>query len=90
MVVDETGEKMSKVKGNTIDPLDLIHGSSFEDVVRKALPGAPRTRIALMKFKKAYPSTAQMGTGFPRSVRTQFASRSAAIRLRRGALAYEI
>jgi len=24
MVVDENGDKMSKVKGNVIDPLDLI------------------------------------------------------------------
>jgi len=64
MVVDETGDKMSKVKGNTIDPLDLIHGCNFDEVVAKALPGAPMAE-ALSKFKKAYPSTAQMGTGFP-------------------------
>jgi valyl-tRNA synthetase len=64
LVVDETGEKMSKVKGNTIDPLDLIHGSDFETVVQKALPGAP-VKEALGKFKKAYPSAAQMGKGFP-------------------------
>jgi valyl-tRNA synthetase len=64
LVVDETGDKMSKVKGNTIDPLDLIHGATFEDVVKKALPGAS-VKEALTKFKKAYPSAAQMGKGFP-------------------------
>jgi valyl-tRNA synthetase len=64
LVVDETGDKMSKVKGNTIDPLDLIHGAMFETVVQKALPGAP-VQEALAKFKKAYPSAAQMGKGFP-------------------------
>ncbi len=64
LVVDETGDKMSKVKGNTIDPLDLIHGADFETVVQKALPGAP-VKQALGKFKKAYPSVAQMGEGFP-------------------------
>jgi valyl-tRNA synthetase len=64
MVVDETGDKMSKVKGNTIDPLDLVHGATFQDVVQKALPGASKAE-ALNKFKKAYPSTAQMGSGFP-------------------------
>jgi valyl-tRNA synthetase len=64
MVVDETGDKMSKVKGNVIDPLDLVYGSSFEDVVQKSLPGAPMDE-ALKKFKKAYPSAAQMGKGFP-------------------------
>jgi valyl-tRNA synthetase len=64
LVVDENGDKMSKVKGNTIDPLDLIRGSTFDDVVGKALPGAP-LQEALTKFKKSYPSTAQMGAGFP-------------------------
>jgi valyl-tRNA synthetase len=63
-VVDETGTKMSKVLGNTIDPLDLIHGATFEEVVQKALPGAS-PKEALNKFRKAYPSTAQMGAGFP-------------------------
>jgi len=63
MVVDETGDKMSKVKGNTLDPLDLIHGAEFDVVVQKALPDAPVAE-ALTKFKKSYPSTAQMGKGF--------------------------
>ena len=64
LVVDETGEKMSKVKGNVIDPLDLIYGATFSEIVKKAMPGAPEAE-ALAKFKKAYPSTASMGTGFP-------------------------
>ncbi|MGC4093414.1 MAG: valine--tRNA ligase [Polyangiaceae bacterium] len=63
MVVDETGDKMGKLKGNTIDPLDLIHGAEFSAVVKKALPDAPEAE-ALAKFKKAYPSTAQMGKAF--------------------------
>jgi valyl-tRNA synthetase len=56
LVVDETGEKMSKVKGNVIDPLWLIHGVTFADVL---------TPDDLGKFKKAYPSAAAMGAGFP-------------------------
>jgi valyl-tRNA synthetase len=63
MVVDETGDKMSKVRGNTLDPLDLIHGAEFEAIVKKTLPEAPLDE-ALAKFKKAYPSSAQMGSGF--------------------------
>ena len=63
MVVDETGKKMSKVVGNVIDPLDLIHGAEFATVVSKSLPGAPADEAG-KKFKKAYPSTAGMGTGF--------------------------
>ncbi len=64
LIVDETGEKMSKVKGNVIDPLDLIQGATFSDVMKKTLPGAPEQE-ALAKFKRAYPSAAQMGAGFP-------------------------
>jgi len=64
LIVDETGDKMSKVKGNVIDPLDIIYGASFAEVTKKTLPGAPEAE-ALAKFKKAYPSAAQMGTGFP-------------------------
>ncbi|MBI5537172.1 MAG: valine--tRNA ligase [Deltaproteobacteria bacterium] len=64
LVVDENGDKMSKVKGNVIDPLDLIYGASFDQVVAKALPGAP-PGDALTRFKKAYPSASQLGTGFP-------------------------
>jgi valyl-tRNA synthetase len=63
MVVDETGDKMSKVKGNTLDPLDLVHGADFESIVKKSLPDAPLEE-ALAKFKKAYPSAGQMGKGF--------------------------
>ena len=64
MIVDENGDKMSKVKGNVIDPLDLIHGSTFTELVAKTMPGAPADE-ALAKFKKAYPSAASMGEGFP-------------------------
>ncbi|HEX7667026.1 MAG TPA: class I tRNA ligase family protein, partial [Polyangiaceae bacterium] len=64
LIVDETGDKMSKVKGNVIDPLDLIYGASFTDVVAKVSQGAPEQE-ALTKFKKAYPSAAEMGSGFP-------------------------
>jgi valyl-tRNA synthetase len=64
LVVDETGEKMSKVKGNVIDPLDLVNGTSFAEMVKNTLPGASEVE-ALARFKKAYPSAAAMGNGFP-------------------------
>jgi valyl-tRNA synthetase len=57
---------MSKVKGNTIDPLDLVSGAEFDAVVRKSAPDAPLEE-ALVKFKKAYPSTGGMGQGFAAS-----------------------
>jgi valyl-tRNA synthetase len=64
LIVDETGDKMSKVKGNVIDPLDLVYGATFTEMVKKTLPGAPEAE-AMTKFKKAYPSAAAMGSGFP-------------------------
>ncbi len=64
LVVDETGEKMSKVKGNVIDPLALVSGSSFVQMLDQTMPGVPEAE-AIAKFKKAYPSAAGMGDGFP-------------------------
>ncbi len=36
MVTDERGDKMSKVRGNVIDPLDVIHGATLETLLEKA------------------------------------------------------
>jgi valyl-tRNA synthetase len=68
LVVDENGEKMSKVKGNVIDPLHLVHGASMAEIL-----GYPKDTPAkaysesLTKFKKAFPSAAATyPSGFPR------------------------
>lgn len=35
IVCDKNGEKMSKTKGNVIDPLEVIEGTPLENLVRK-------------------------------------------------------
>ncbi len=54
IVVDEHGDKMSKVKGNVIDPLDVVYGASLEDLTKKAKDAlAPDGAIA--NIKKTFP-----------------------------------
>jgi valyl-tRNA synthetase len=50
LVTDERGEKMSKVKGNVIDPLDVIYGATPEELVAKAeRSGANKTGIKYLQ-----------------------------------------
>jgi valyl-tRNA synthetase len=54
IVVDERGDKMSKVKGNVIDPLDVVYGATLDDLVKKAEEGlAPPS--AIENIKKSFP-----------------------------------
>ena len=54
LVTDERGEKMSKVKGNVIDPLDVIDGCTGEALLEKAQrSGAAKAGVRYLK--ETYP-----------------------------------
>jgi valyl-tRNA synthetase len=36
VVTDENGDKMSKTKGNVVDPLDIVHGATFDELMESA------------------------------------------------------
>ncbi|HEX6241682.1 MAG TPA: class I tRNA ligase family protein, partial [Polyangiales bacterium] len=54
LVTDENGDKMSKVKGNVIDPLDLIHGATLDQLLEKAKFNGT-SESGIKNIKKQYP-----------------------------------
>jgi valyl-tRNA synthetase len=56
IVTDENGEKMAKVKGNVVDPIDLVHGASLEQLVARAeADGVPAQTVKKL-FPKGLPA----------------------------------
>jgi valyl-tRNA synthetase len=59
IVRDAEGQKMSKSKGNTIDPLDVIDGISFEALLEKSTQGLmldSHKATAARRIKRDFPS----------------------------------
>ena len=69
IVVDEHGDKMSKVKGNVIDPLDVVYGATKDDLVSKAQAISCRRRRPSPTSRRRSP------TAFPPPAPTRCASR---------------
>lgn len=46
LILDQDGQKMSKTKGNVLDPLDLVDGIDLESLVQKRKTGMMQPKLA--------------------------------------------
>lgn len=78
LIRDEQGQKMSKSKGNVIDPLDMIDGIDLAGLINKRTQNMMQPKLAekiIKKTQKAFPEgIAEHGTDALRFTLTSLAS----------------
>lgn len=62
LILDPEGQKMSKTKGNVLDPIDLIDGIDLTTLIQKRTYGLMQPKLAQEISKK---TTAQFSKGIP-------------------------
>lgn len=56
VVTDENGDKMSKTKGNVIDPLDIVHGATFDELIEGAKGHPAASKFIKKNMPKGIPA----------------------------------